>query len=224
MFIIFIILVIYLLFKRYRLLERNMRFPKRLKRVSHVDTKTKFCNRSKNTEPNRDRYNIKKVPEKVDAIVVGSGISSLTTASLLARCGYKVLVLEQHYIAGGCTHCFNDKGFEFDTGVHYIGNMERRKELLDLITDKKIEWDELGGERLVYDEIYIEGEKFEFRSGKQNFIDDLVRRFPKEKNNIKKYVDLVERVSDKSLFFKLKTVRPRWLAKIIGIIFCGEFY
>jgi phytoene dehydrogenase-like protein len=25
-------------------------------------------------------------------------------------------VLEQHYIAGGCTHAFEDKGYEFDTG------------------------------------------------------------------------------------------------------------
>ena len=27
----------------------------------------------------------------------------------------RVLVLEQHYIAGGCTHCFEEHGYEFDT-------------------------------------------------------------------------------------------------------------
>ena len=57
-----------------------------------------------------------KIPEKVDVIVIGSGIGGLSTAVLLGRAGYKVLVLEQHDQAGGCCHTFVDKGFEFDTG------------------------------------------------------------------------------------------------------------
>ena len=75
----------------------------------------------------------------MDAIVIGSGIGGLTTAALLSRIGKKVLVLEQHYIAGGCTHTFEDKGYEFDTGIHYIGNMHKKhsfsRKLFDLISD-----------------------------------------------------------------------------------------
>lgn len=56
------------------------------------------------------------MPENLDAIVIGSGISGLTTASLLAKAGKKVLVLEQHDQAGGCCHTFVEKGFEFDSG------------------------------------------------------------------------------------------------------------
>lgn len=46
---------------------------------------------------------------------------------MLSRRGKKVLVLEQHDIAGGCTHTFTSSdthdinGFEFDTGIHYVG-------------------------------------------------------------------------------------------------------
>jgi len=29
------------------------------------------------------------------------------------------LVLEQHDVAGGCTHTFEENGYEFDTGLHY---------------------------------------------------------------------------------------------------------
>jgi all-trans-retinol 13,14-reductase len=54
----------------------------------------------------------KKIPENLDAIVIGSGIGGMTCACLLARAGKKVLVLEQHDQAGGCCHTFHDKGME----------------------------------------------------------------------------------------------------------------
>lgn len=57
-----------------------------------------------------------KVPENLDAIIIGSGIGGLGLAVLLAKVGKKVLVLEQHDRAGGCCHTFTEKGFEFDVG------------------------------------------------------------------------------------------------------------
>lgn len=52
----------------------------------------------------------KKVPDNLDAIVIGSGIGSLSCAAILAKAGKKVLVLEQHDQAGGCCHTFYEKG------------------------------------------------------------------------------------------------------------------
>lgn len=57
-----------------------------------------------------------KVPENLDAVIIGSGIGGLGLAVLLAKVGKKVLVLEQHDRAGGCCHTFCEKGYEFDVG------------------------------------------------------------------------------------------------------------
>ena len=43
--------------------------------------------------------------------MIGSGIGGLSVAALLSKVGQKVLVLEQHDVAGGCTHTFADKGY-----------------------------------------------------------------------------------------------------------------
>jgi all-trans-retinol 13,14-reductase len=58
-----------------------------------------------------------------DAIVIGSGIGGLTAAAALARCGQRVLVLEQHFALGGMTQTFERQGWRFATGLHYIGGV-----------------------------------------------------------------------------------------------------
>ena len=83
----------------------------------------------------KQSFAISKVPENLDAIVIGSGIGGLTTATLLSKIGKKVLVLEQHDQAGGCCHTFIDKGYEFDVGIHYIGEIGPKAQCLK-ITEK----------------------------------------------------------------------------------------
>jgi len=58
-----------------------------------------------------------------DAIVIGSGIGGLSAAAALAKRGRRVLLLEQHSVAGGLTQTFRRQQWNFAPGVHYIGGV-----------------------------------------------------------------------------------------------------
>ena len=58
--------------------------------------------------------------ENFDAIIIGSGIGGLVTASQLAAKGAEVLVLEKYIIPGGSGGSFKRKGYTFDVGASMI--------------------------------------------------------------------------------------------------------
>ncbi|NEN89637.1 MAG: carotene isomerase [Okeania sp. SIO3H1] len=55
-----------------------------------------------------------------DAIVIGSGIGGLVTATQLAAKGGKVIVLESYTIPGGSSGYFEREGYTFDVGASMI--------------------------------------------------------------------------------------------------------
>jgi all-trans-retinol 13,14-reductase len=58
-------------------------------------------------------------PGSYDAVVIGAGLGGLSAAAAFARQGYKVLVLEQHSVAGGYASSFTRPGgFTFDVSLH----------------------------------------------------------------------------------------------------------
>ena len=149
---------------------------------------------------NRDAFKTRKIPTELDAIIIGSGISGLYLGSSLARVGKKVLVLEQHYVAGGCTHIFEDKGYEFDTGLHYVGRGSKYGHLLDLMSTGKdrAELVQLGNENngYCYDEIHLSNcAPHYYKKGQDVHITDLSKRFPKYKEHITKYYELCVKIN-----------------------------
>lgn len=57
---------------------------------------------------------------KYDAIVVGGGISGLTSAAFLAKAGHKVLLCEKESRCGGLMNSFERDGFVYDGGIRAI--------------------------------------------------------------------------------------------------------
>ena len=121
-------------------------------------------------------------------------MGGLTNAALLSELGWKVCVLEQHYTAGGYTHSYNRNGYEWDVGVHYIGDVgskTRSRRMFDFLSDGKLEWAPMDAE---YDRFYIGDKVFNAIAGKQAFRDNLVASFPKEEQAIDRYLELLAEV------------------------------
>ena len=62
---------------------------------------------------------LKDAADHYDIVVIGSGLAGLTSANVLARAGYSVLLLEHHYQLGGMATWFKRTGGHiFDISLH----------------------------------------------------------------------------------------------------------
>jgi all-trans-retinol 13,14-reductase len=170
-------------------------------------------------------YQRHPVREAYDAIVIGSGIGGLTAAALLARHGRRrVLVLERHYEIGGFTHVFRRPGYEWDVGVHYVGDVQPGgllRALFDEITDGQLAWADMGP---VYDRVFLGDTRFDFPRGEAALRARLVERFPAEMSAIDRYFALVhETVAATHDFFAAKAF-PRLIGALVMPLARARFF
>ena len=163
--------------------------------VYHWIRRPKCPNVETSDNPTKQGFSMKKVPSNLDVIIIGSGIGGLSTAAILAKEGKRVLVLEQHDIAGGNLHTFTEKGYDFDTGLHYIGgkvgvkNSQTRKQF-DYITDSQVDWAPMDD---AYDIAISNDEAYNFCSSWKKLKRELCVSFPDDKAAIDKYFDICHR-------------------------------
>lgn len=182
--------------------------------------KPKVLDQKKRDAVLKQGFSKDKIPDKLDAIVIGSGIGGMSTAAILAKVGKRVLVLEQHDQAGGCCHSFIDKGYEFDVGIHYIGEMEHpsiSRTYVDHITNGQLEWTPLSES---YDEvIFAEKDKdvrrYPVYSGKDKWEASLKKTFPEESANIEKFFKLVYEVQKGQKTSMIVKFIPLWSVKLL---------
>ncbi len=170
-------------------------------------------------------YTRHPVTEDYDAVVIGSGIGGLACAAMLAKHGdRKVLVLERHYTPGGYTHVFHRPGYDWDVGVHYIGDMapgSTLRRILDDVSDGRIEWADMGE---VYDRVIIDGDVYDLPKGRRNLRAMLVERFPAEEAAIDGYFEAVRAAVSASLPFNAAKTLPGPIQAVAGPVLGRGFH
>lgn len=69
-----------------------------------------------------------------DVIIIGAGLGGLTAGAKLSKRGKKVLVIEQHNIAGGCATTFTRKNCLIDAGLHEIDGLDQEDAKIPLFS------------------------------------------------------------------------------------------
>ncbi len=139
----------------------------------------------------------------------------MTTAALLAQVGKKrVLVLERHFKAGGFTHSFRRHEFEWDVGLHYVGEMQPgslSRRVMDLVTNRRIEWQPMGSP---YERFIFPGFSYEVPNSFENYQAQLCRDFPEERANIVKFLQQIRAAQSWASAGSYRRACQRWLGVV----------
>ncbi|KAF2511287.1 phytoene desaturase family protein [Flavobacterium foetidum] len=146
--------------------------------------------------------------QQYDVVIIGSGLGGLVSSIILAKEGYSVCVLEKNNQYGGNLQTFVRDKTIFDTGIHYIGGLEKGQNLykyfkyLDIIEQlnlKKLDED-------CFDMISFGNDPNEYphAQGYENFVKQLTEFFPEEKENLYLYCKKLQETCDAFPLYNLK--------------------
>jgi all-trans-retinol 13,14-reductase len=132
--------------------------------------------------------------ERFDYVILGAGLGGLTAAACLTRQGNRVVVLEQHYLPGGCCHTFEYGPYRFCADVHYIsqcGPDETIAQFLNYI-EQDVAFNSLDPDCI--DRVMTPEVDFRIPLGWEKLRQRLLEQFPEETAAIQGYCDEVAQV------------------------------
>jgi len=145
---------------------------------------------------------------KYDIVIIGSGLGGLQCAYILSREGYKVCVVEKNRIMGGCLQTFRRCGSVFDTGMHYIGGMDKGNMLHKYFSyfglAQKLKLKRLDEDG--YDIMRYRDKEYKFAMGYERFLETMVQQFPDERSALDNYVSNMKEISESVNIYNLDSL------------------
>ncbi len=130
-----------------------------------------------------------------DVIIIGAGLGGLTAGAKLAKDGKKVLLIEQHYVPGGCATTFKRKDFTIEVGLHELDGFSKTGYKTRIFKEFKI-FDNVDFIRLpeFYNTVWKE-QNFVMPDNLKDAKSKLIKEFPKEEQGILKFFGFITGVS-----------------------------
>lgn len=145
---------------------------------------------------------------KYDIVIIGSGFSGLMCGAFLSKHGYSVCILEKQPLAGGNLQTFKRNGKVFNTGLHYLGALNKGQTLYKIFKYlglfERITFDQLNPD--CFDKVFIGDKEYCHASGFQNYENNLIEYFPTEADAIKKYIEKIQDVWNSNPFLNFRSI------------------
>jgi len=141
-------------------------------------------------------------------VIIGSGIGGLMCGAILAKSGYSVTILEMNKQIGGTLQTYVRERHIFDSGVHYVGGLDKGQTLykifdyLGIMQDLKI----VKMDVAAFDKICFHSDNMEysFGQGYDLFKKNLIDSFPSEEKAIVEYCNTIQKICASVPLYNLK--------------------
>jgi phytoene dehydrogenase-like protein len=163
---------------------------------------------------------------KTDYLIVGSGLSALVFAALMAKSGKKVQVLEAHEHPGGFGHTFTmAKKYQFNAQLHYVWNCGEgqpvNQVLKKLNLDQKVTFERYDPDG--FDHMRMPGYSLQIPSNSEKLIQRLSDLFPQNIKQIRNFILEVNKTSE-GLERLARPIIFSQLIRNLGSVFCALKY
>ncbi|MFV1951415.1 MAG: phytoene desaturase family protein [Nitrospinota bacterium] len=136
-----------------------------------------------------------------DVIVIGAGIGGLTTASLLAKRGFKVVVLEQSDHPGGYCSSLPQNGYLFDIGASLFWGFDEGGIFYSLFSELGMIDGMLKGDNIRKTDpglqIVLPNHRIDLFSERSRFFEEIKREFPRDLIYLKNFYQEIDHIEEK---------------------------
>jgi len=150
-----------------------------------------------------------------DVIIAGAGLGGLIAGAKLAKNGRKVLVIEQHYMPGGCATTFRRKDYRMEVSLHEMDGLDeqdpKRKILKELGVFDHVDFIKVPE---LY-RIYSKRTDLIMPDSPQQVIRVLTEAFPREERGIRKFFKTLQGIRKEVN----RLPRERWKVALLYPVF-----